>query len=277
MELPLTVTDSRAGVERDLLVRCDPTLPVGDLVSAMSIELNGNGGPESPTAVPVYLGARRLDATESVGRAGLLPGAVLTVGGSGVGTRKPDATAARRVGHHRRAGCRSLHPAPGGDPHHRPGCEMRCRTARLRDVTAARIDHRHRRCGNDRGPALFQRNDHQRDNHRCSHSRPTRRPGRNRRVDPDGTTASQPLRRVRVDRRWPSPVQQTSPALRGARRGDLRAATEAREGPGPSFQHLLAAVAPPPHRCGDMGHHAADVVLALQPGLAGDAGRQLRI
>jgi S-DNA-T family DNA segregation ATPase FtsK/SpoIIIE len=80
VELPLTVTDSLAGVERDLLVRCDPSLPVGDLISAMTSELTGRGGPESPTAVPVYVGARRLDATTSVGRAGVLPGAVLSVG-----------------------------------------------------------------------------------------------------------------------------------------------------------------------------------------------------
>jgi len=93
VELPLTVTDSQAGVERDLLVRCDPSLPVGDLVSAMSTELNGGGGPESPTVVPIYLGTRRLDATTSVGKAGLLPGAVLTVGGSGGRGRTSDAAA----------------------------------------------------------------------------------------------------------------------------------------------------------------------------------------
>lgn len=85
MELPITVSDG--GVERDLLVRCDPSLPVGDLVSAMTSQLNGGISQDSPTVVPVYLGSRRLDAAMSVGRAGLLPGAVLAVGGAGAGVR----------------------------------------------------------------------------------------------------------------------------------------------------------------------------------------------
>ncbi len=81
MELPLTVTDSAGQPQRDLLVRCDPSLPVGDLTSALIAEINHSiDDDEAPTAVPLYLGARRLDADMRVGRAGLLPGAVLALG-----------------------------------------------------------------------------------------------------------------------------------------------------------------------------------------------------
>jgi S-DNA-T family DNA segregation ATPase FtsK/SpoIIIE len=96
VDLPLTVSDSAEGVEHDLLVRCDPSAPVGDVMAAVVSEINGTGAAPglSPTA-PVYLGANALQADTSVGRAGLRPGALLTVGAAAAPAGRPEGTGVR--------------------------------------------------------------------------------------------------------------------------------------------------------------------------------------
>ena len=272
MELPITVTDG--GVERDLLVRCDPSLPVGDLVSAMTGQLNGGISQDSPTVVPVYLGSRRLDAAMSVGRAGLLPGAVLAVGGAGTGDRSGAGVTRYELAI---VGGLVAGPAvalPEGTLTIGRGarCDVVLRdeeTSRLHaSITTAgdavTIEDLHSSNGTSVNGTADRRPDR----------RPTRRSHRDRRLDPHGAGAGGSGGGIGADRRRPSPLQQATATTRHRRGHDIRAAREAREGARPPFQPHGRGRAPPDrHR--DRRRAQESHLSHLQLGVAGDARRQL--
>ena len=88
VELPLTVVDHMAGQPVDVVVRCDPSSTIADVVGA-ALAVAGSGEP--PRNQVVRAGDDVLAGDQTVATAGLVAGAVLTVGGPGAAPVAPAA------------------------------------------------------------------------------------------------------------------------------------------------------------------------------------------